>query len=708
VGGFFSSYNDASQYRITRLNSNGTRDTGFDTNTGFSPAGTTVNTIVIQPDGRILVGGSFTSYQGAGTRRYITRLQANGSGATSLGTGTNASVLSIALQSDGKILLGGDFIAYSDELLASPYFTRLNNNGTRDTGFDTGSGPNVNSIYAIIVQPDGKILVGGMFNQFNGVTAPAIMRLNADGTRDTGFTLLLSAFPNNIRAMALQPDGKILLVGEFVDFDGVTQNRITRFNADGTRDTGFTSGTGFERTVYTIALQSDGKILVGGNFRLYNGVTQNRITRLNSNGTRDTGFATGTGFDGDVNTIVVQPNGNILVGGSFASYNGTTQRYIVRLTSSGQQQLLALPVATYAVTSLTINTGTGFNNAVYYIVVQPNGNILVGGDFTSYNGTTQNRITRLNADGIRDTGFVIGTGFNNRVSAIAVQSDGKILVGGFFTTYNGVTQNYITRLNANGSKDTNLSGTGQGFSSSVATIVLQSDGNIFVGGSFSSYVGEAQYGISRLAGAGGNTYPGFSTGNGFADQRNVRAIAIQSDGKILVGGDFTIFNGTLGPNYLVRLNADGTRDTVFNNNLGTSFTSNVYDIAVQSDGKILVGGNFTAYNGVYRNRIIVLNTDGSLLTFVDINEGSQYNFVVNTANVSDSTVLRWRILDRPNDFAVNTGTVTITANSGTFSVTPTADQSLEGSETFRVQVEKLSGTVLSTTGNITINDTSTS
>jgi len=335
VGGFFSSYNGESQSRITRLNTDGTRDTGFAIGTGFFGIGSTVNAIVVQPDGKILVGGSFTRYQGATTRRYITRLEANGSSATSLGTGTNASVLSIALQSDGKILLGGDFIAYSDEILTGPYFTRLNANGTRDTGFNTGSGPNVNSIYTIIVQPDGKILVGGMFNQFNGVTAPAIIRLNADGTRDTEFTLLSSAFPNNIRAMALQPDGKILLVGEFVDFNGVTQNRITRFNSDGTRDTGFTSGTGFERTVYTITLQSDGKILVGGNFRSYNGVTQNRITRLNTDGTRDTGFTTGTGFSGDVNAIVVLPNGNILVGGSFSSYNGTSRSNIARLTSSG-------------------------------------------------------------------------------------------------------------------------------------------------------------------------------------------------------------------------------------------------------------------------------------------------------------------------------------------------------------------------------------
>jgi uncharacterized delta-60 repeat protein len=259
----------------------------------------------------------------------------------------------------------------------------------------------------------------------------------------------------------------------------------------------------------------------------------------------------------------------------------------------------------------------------------------------------------LNSDGSRDTGFVTGTGFNSTVEAIAVQSDGKILVGGFFTTYDGVTQNRITRLNSDGSRDT-----------------------------------------------------GFVIGTGFNSTVNV--IALQSDGKILVGGSFTLYNGGA-EIYITRLNTDGSRDTGFVTFTSTGFSSTVRVIVVQPNGKILVGGDFTSYKGVTRRRIAILNTDGSSPTELDnVNEGSPYNFVMTTANVSDSTALRWRILDRPNDFAVNTGTVTITANSGTFSVTPTADESTEGSETFRVQVEKTSGSVVSTTGNLTINDTSTS
>ena len=423
----------------------------------------------------------------------------------------------------------------------------------------------------------------------------------------------------------------------------------------------------------------------------------------------------------------------------------TKERVVARLGS--------LPVATYAVELLyALNTGTGFNNRVYTITIQSDGKILVGGDLTSYNGTSQNYITRLNADGTRDTGFTIGTGFNNGVFSIAVQSDGKILVGGFFTTYNGVTQNYITRLNSDGSKDTDLSGTGQGFSFTVQTIVLQSNVNIFVGGTFSSYVGSSNAGIARLGQTSGATYAGFSTGNGFQDSRNVEAIAIQPDGKILAGGNFTIFNGTLGPNRLIRLNADGTRDTGFS--IGTGFNSTIFAIALQPDGKILVGGNFTTFNGVTQDRItrlnadgtqdtgftigtgfnnivraIALQSDGKILVSGDfitydgvtqnritllntdgsrgVDEGSQLTVSVTTANVRDGTVLRWRILDQPNDFTVNTDTVVVSSNTASFTVTPIADLETEGAETFRVQLEKITGTIVDTTSAATINDTST-
>jgi len=365
--------------------------------------------------------------------------------------------------------------------------------------------------------------------------------------------------PNMKSIIGKKSSKKILIGGNFTTYNGTTQNYITGLNFDGTRDTGFTIGTGFDYQVYAIAIQSDGKIVVGGGFFYYNGAYQVSITRLNSNGIRDTGFTTGTGFNGEVYAIAIQSDGNIVVGGGFSNYNGSTRMYIARLNSGGIRD--------------AVFTGTGFNNSAVAIAIQSDAYIVVGGLFTSYNGTTQNRITRAREFGGRDAGFTIGTGFNNAVRAVGIQSDGRILVGGNFTTYNGTTQNYITRLNSDGTRDTSFT-IGTGFDGTLNTIAIQSDGKILVGGYFTSYNGTTQNYITRLN-SDGTRDTSFTIGTGF--NIGVQTIAIQSDGKILVGGNFTTYNGTT-QNYITRLNSDGTRDTSFT--IGTGFDSVVYAIAI--------------------------------------------------------------------------------------------------------------------------------
>ena len=815
VGGDFTSYNGVTQNRITRLNADGSRDTGFVIGTGFNPD---VRNIILQSDGKIVVSGALTSYNGVAQNR-ITRLNTDGSRDTSfVGTGFVSTILALAIQPDGKILVGGDFsIAWSD---TQNYISRLNADGTRDTSFVIGTAFN-GKVIDLALQPDGKILVGGSFTLYNGIAQNRITRLNSDGSLDTSF-VIGTGFNNAVYTMVLQPNGQIVAGGAFTTYNGVTQNRITRLNADGSLDTSFVIGTGFftNSEPHCIAIQPDGKIVVGGQFQTYNGTTQHYITRLNTDGTRDTNFYTTgwNGFGNIVYAIALQSDGNILAGGAFTSYDGFTHNRIARLTYWGARQPQTLPVSTYAValpqllntstpwgfvittifaitlqpngkilvggsfdyeriirlnehgtydntfliglgfnntvyaitlqpdgkiivggdfttyqsstsSNLTRNRiirltadgdidynfviGTGFNINPYAIAVQPDGKILVGGSFTTYNGTTQNCITRLNADGTRDTGFSSGTGFtggNGIVYAITLQPDGKILVGGAFTTYNGVTQNQITRLNTDGTRDTGFSsGAGMGLGAVYPrAIALQPDGKILVGGNFLDYDGVSQLYITRLN-ADGTRDTGFSIGTGFNDY--VSAIALQSDGKILVGGGFTTYNGAT-QNRITRLNSDGSRDTSFV--IGTGFTSTgspvVYAITLQPNGKILVGGDFTAYKGVTQNRICMLNVDGTLSTTLDdVREGSQYNFTMTTANVRVGTVLRWRILDRAEDFTVNTNTVTVTSNTASITVTPTADLQTEGVETFRVQLEKITGTIVAITSNvITINDTSTS
>jgi len=336
--------------------------------------------------------------------------------------------------------------------------------------------------------------------------------------------------------------------------------------------------SGFNNNVNDIVIQDDGKILCSGNLTIYNGVTLNRIARLNSDGSIDNSFIIGTGFNNYTNTVKIQDDGKILVGGNFTSYNGNTSNRIARLNSDGSID-----------TSFIV--GTGFNSEIRGLAIQDDGKILVVGDFTTYNGVTSNRIARLNSNGSIDTSFIVGTGFNSNLICISIQNDGKILVGGNFATYKGVTSNKIARLNSDGSIDTSFI-TGTGFNGSIDTIEIQDDGKILAAGNFGNYNGSLINKMVKLT-PDGLIDPRFNIGTGFNNV--VETIAIQDDGGILVGGQFTIYNG-VSSNRIVKLNPDGSIDNSFI--IGAGFNSAVEKIIAIPDGSFLCSGQFGGYNNI--------------------------------------------------------------------------------------------------------------
>lgn len=368
---------------------------------------------------------------------------------------------------------------------------------------------------------------------------------------------------------------------------------------DGILDTSFIIGNGFNGGVNTIALQSDGKILVGGNFTDYNGTIQNRITRLNTNGNLDISFNIGMGFDDKVRIIAVQNDGKILVGGEFQKYNnGPFRNGIVRLNVDGSLDSLFTP--------------STFNGYVGTIAIQADGKILLGGNLERPNGTSKSLI-RLNIDGSLDTSFATASGFNSAVKSIMIQPDGKILTGGMFTSYNGINRIGIARLNIDGSLDNSFV-VGNGFyGGDVNTLALQADGKILAGGDFDGYNGQSRNYIARL-GTNGNLDTSFIVGASFSndsDYTNVASIVCQPDGKILVGGTFNSFKN-IRTDCISRLNIDGSLDSSLL--VGTGFysvalSSSLSAITLQPDGKILAGGGFNQYNGINRKNLVRLRND---------------------------------------------------------------------------------------------------
>ncbi len=179
-----------------------------------------------------------------------------------------------------------------------------------DPTFNFKKGAN-GSIFATVVQPDGKILIGGLFTEYNGISRNQIARLNPDGSLDTTFDPKKGVV-GSVNMIALQADGKILIGGDFTEYNYTPINSIARLNPDGSLDTSF-NPTRNIHSIRAIALQPDGKILIGGRFTYYNNTPIYRVVRLNPDGSLDTTFHSGNGANNEIYTILLQPDGKILI-----------------------------------------------------------------------------------------------------------------------------------------------------------------------------------------------------------------------------------------------------------------------------------------------------------------------------------------------------------------------------------------------------------
>ena len=603
VGGDFIRANDNTVRRLARFNSDGSLDSTF-----LPPLNFTVNAVLVLPDSKILVGGSFTSMNGVPASRFV----------------------------------------------------RLNANGTLDATFNPGGTGATGGVLAIVRQSDGKIIIGGGFTTYNGATANRIARLNSDGSLDTSFLIGSTQGVNNqVNALALDPlTGKVVLGGFFTTHSvtSVSLNRIARFNTNGTNDTTFAIGTGFNSNVNALGFDATSNVLVGGAFTSYGAATNvNRLVRLTDTGAIDASFVIGTGTTAGTNNTVTSlaydgANTRWLVGGSFTSYNNSTATFnrLLRVSSGGALDTAFLPNVNNTVNSIFVRStdaavvlGGFFNNVgnqvtptirmiarvtavagaldttlvaptfrapgnVNAMLALPAGKVLIAGSFTHSGATAVGSVARLNANLSVDPTFnVSGLGANGTVTSAVLQGDGRMVIGGAFTTFNGTTMNRLARLNTDGTLDPTFAIGSGGPNSTVNTLVALPGGRLLVGGNFATFNGVARAGVVGLNADATLDF----TLNAGSTAFNVFALAAQPDGKIVAGGSFTSVNG-VAKNNLVRLNADGSLDAGFLSGNGPG--SQVRALVLQPNGKIVVGGDFFTYNGTSTTRIIQLNSDGTL------------------------------------------------------------------------------------------------
>ena len=261
-----------------------------------------IESIAVQPDGKILIGGTFATIAGT-TKKYIVRLNPDGTLDDTFDPNADSYVFSIAVQPDRKILAGGYFTTIGGAI--RNHVTRLNPDGTVDATFN----PNVNASFdpnananfwveSIVLQSDRKILVGGRLTAIGGpIIGDKTIRLNPDGTVDTTFDPKNANANFRVSSRVIQPDRKVLVIttkdGKISRGGESYREKIARLNPDGTVDITFNSNVNANFWIKSIALQSDGKILIGGYFSIIGKRIRHRIARLNSDGTVDSTFKVG-------------------------------------------------------------------------------------------------------------------------------------------------------------------------------------------------------------------------------------------------------------------------------------------------------------------------------------------------------------------------------------------------------------------------------
>lgn len=551
----------------------------------------------LQPNGEFVVFGNFT-HVGNTPLQNVARFGFLGNVNGSLACrDCDFTVTSVIWQSDGKVVAAG-YKRRGDSI--TPKTIRINTNGVQDTTFaDPWSGmaalPGQNmkaNVFAI--QADGKIYAT-LLTDGASIADTNVYRLNTNGTLDGGFAMpVFNGLPGTrqfVAGISVLADGRVFVYGN------TPYGALAKINTDGSNDTanfnppvltfpaGPAPGDPVLPYINSFGVQADGKYLFTGQFDTVNGIAKSWVARLNSNAALDTSYTPSLPFttagnklvsivDGDKAIFIRREAGKKIVrfnsdGAVDSFYSAPDQiTNVVRAHAfpSGKVLLYGEPnnsgVNEYIKLDAAGSSESFFNPVIYFetsvrfVHALPNGKSIVIGNFTEVNGVYRHRFARLNADGSADTTFDPGAAIESDalIRGISVQADGKLLLAGNFTTYNGVNRPYIVRINLDGSIDT-------GFNPAIAP------------------------------------------------SAGLESVAVRPDGKIMIGGYFQSIDSTPRTG-VASLNSDGTLDTSF----AVTMPANQYvsGFVFPAAGKMVVVGGFETINGVQRYHLARLNYDGSV------------------------------------------------------------------------------------------------
>ena len=332
VGGFHTSANGLARSFVTRFTSSGAVDPSWSTASALDAG---VESIAQQSDGKLLVAGHF-SRMGNTARGRVARLLTNGVLDLSFTptNGANSTIYEVAVGPDNQAVIVGSFTTFGGA--PRGHVARLNTNGTLDTTFDSGTGFNTESLFAVAVLPDRKILAGGFFQSYRGTAIRHLVRLLPDGQLDRSFNIGGSGPDSTVNFIRVLEDGKILIGGWFNNYNGVRRVKLAKLLQDGALDPSFDPGGGADRTPWNAVLQPDGKMVVVGDFFTWNGRARGGVVRLNSDGSEDSAFNAGRGANAFTGGVGILSDGRIAVAGQFTVFNGDSVNRLALLDAGGR------------------------------------------------------------------------------------------------------------------------------------------------------------------------------------------------------------------------------------------------------------------------------------------------------------------------------------------------------------------------------------
>ncbi len=613
------------------------------------------------PDGKWMVGGEFTRW-GSTPRSFLARVNADMTLDTSFVPPTiNNFVFALARAADGSIYLGGTFNQIDGH--AFPGVARLKPDGSLDLGWFPQDNPPTATVVGLAVDTNNRLLVARQ-NAFAGgeITTSGtnvLRRLHADGSIDSSFTVDITTGGGRIFALTTESDGSVVFAGQFTAVNGLTRSGLARVSTTGVLDSNFAGSAGANGIVYTIASLGANRYLVGGSFGTIGGLARNRAAIIEASGAVDTVFVP-PALNGNVIGGAINAEGEIVLGGSFTTVASQTSNGLVRLLQNGSIAFRYVngAVATSLGTNTALRSAFVFPRAAgqvalfgsFQVVLNERriGMALVNGDgslaanpavllyrpaftgsaFATVDGKTVvfgsidaaagvsgplGQTVRLNSNGAVDANYPGGSGYGMvGLSTFGIyrtvqQSDGKYLAIGDLASYNGNPSTRVIRTGADGSFDSSFIA-GSGTNLAFANFAPISGGRTMISaiGSGLTYNGTSIPSLARLN-ANGALDSSFVARTFVPANPGALAVVETFDGKLIVGGNFTSYDGMDAPR-LIRLNADGSRDHSFQT--GGISGGSVAAVRGLPDGRLVIGGGFTVVNGATVNRLAILHPDG--------------------------------------------------------------------------------------------------